>query len=81
MHSCIYYVLDGSVVSDGTWQRWADELAALQAQFTCKIGYYDEAFEGGAGATGHDLPLRDRGVLGTAIWLLKQHEQTVSEQI
>lgn len=70
VHSCIYYRLNGSVVDDHTWQRWANELRDLQRQFGEVIGYHDEAFKDWTGTTGHDLPLGDPHVLATAIWLV-----------
>ena len=35
IHSCIYYEMNTNIVSDDTWQKWADELESLQNK---KIG-------------------------------------------
>ena len=70
VHSYIYYALDNSIVSDDTWQAWANELRDLQAAYGWQIGYYDEAFRDWIGATGHDLP-RDEWVQNKARRLLQ----------
>lgn len=57
-HSCIYYHLNDSVVSDHQWQSWANELRDLQdacVEYRC-IGFYDEAFFDWDGSTGYHLP-------------------------
>jgi len=68
VHSYLYYVLDDSVVDDGTWQRWADELTELQKQ-NHKIGFYDKAFKDWDGSTGMHLPF-DQWVKDKAEFLL-----------
>lgn len=60
VHSYIYYHLDTSVVSDDTWQRWANELRDLQAVYGWQIGYYDEPFQDWDGSTGCHLPQDDQ---------------------
>ena len=30
VHSCLYYMMDESIISDDTWQKGADELEQLQ---------------------------------------------------
>lgn len=75
VHSCIYYHLDDSVVSDHQWQAWANELRDLQNLFGWEIGFYDEEFRGWEGSTGFDLPLRDPVVMSKATRLLEQREQ------
>lgn len=56
IHSHIYYRLNDSIVSDHTWQRWADELVQLHAQHPDPIGFYDHAFDSWDGSTGYHLP-------------------------
>lgn len=70
IHSCIYYEMDANVVSDHKWQEWADELATLQLLHGHKFGFYDTAFDGWDGSTGHHLPLRDAAVVMVAQRLL-----------
>lgn len=66
IHSYAYYVLDAPMVSDDTWQRWANELVALQAEIPdVKIGFYDHAFGDWDGSTGMHLP-QDRWVRNKA---------------
>lgn len=62
VHSYLYYVLDDPLVDDATWQRWADELAALQRQHPDPIGFYDAEFADWSGDTGMHLP-QDEWVL------------------
>jgi hypothetical protein len=68
VHSYLYYVMDDSVVTDGKWQDWANELVALQKQKT-DIGFYDEEFSNWDGSTGMDLP-HDDWIVQRAKWLL-----------
>lgn len=67
-HSYLYYQLDAPIVSDETWQRWADELTALQRQHSAGIGFYDAAFADWDGSTGMHLP-RDEWVRQNALRL------------
>lgn len=58
VHSFLYYHLDTNLVSDDTWQKWADELTELQKE--CKIiGFYDTEFADWDGTTGNHLPIDD----------------------
>ena len=68
IHSCLYYELNESMVSDHQWQAWADELAELQRQHPdkCVIGFYDDEFQDWDGSSGYHLPLRDPWVFGKA---------------
>jgi hypothetical protein len=64
VHSYLYYVMDTHIVDDDTWQRWADELTALQKtwhdlEMTKKIGFYDDVFADWNGSTGMHLPQED----------------------
>lgn len=73
VHSYLYYHLDSPIVSDDTWQRWADELVALQSDFDGRVLFYDREFFGWDGATGMHLP-KDGWAAGMAAMLLRQHE-------
>ena len=70
VHSCIYYELNKSVISDAKWDKWAKELVKLQAQHPriAKEVIYAEAFLGFDGSTGFDLPIRDE-------WVMKKAQQ------
>ena len=71
VHSCIYYELNDSLVSDEVWQRWADELTWLQFVWGWRIGLPDdELFHDWDGTTGMHLTKSQWG-MGTAIWLMK----------
>lgn len=58
VHSYLYYHMDESIVSDDTWQKWANELTKLQNDNPkcCKIKYYDSEFADWDGSTGMHLP-------------------------
>jgi hypothetical protein len=73
VHSFIYYHLDDSVVSDHTWQKWANELRDLQAVHGWQHGWYDDAFRDWNGSTGCHLP-RDSWVINKALQLLRYRE-------
>lgn len=79
IHSCIYYELNDNIVSDHTWQRWADELEKLQKENPndCKLGFFDEYFVDWDGATGNHLPHRNGWVYRKAQWLLQMKEKNV----
>ena len=68
VHSYLYYGMDESIVSDGQWQEWADELVQLH-KVRKKINFYDRAFKDWDGATGSHLPA-DEWVKNKAIYLL-----------
>lgn len=68
IHSYMYYVMDESIVDDGKWQQWADELVELQKQEKV-IGFYDEVFADWDGSTGMHLP-QDPWIKKRAEWLL-----------
>lgn len=80
-HSCIYYELNESVISDDTWQKWANELAAIQDQFPeyHKVGFYDKEFLNWDGTSGAFLPLKDEWVYNEACWLLALHEEKIEK--
>lgn len=74
VHSCIYYEMDNNIISDHTWQRWADELQKLQEEHPehLNIGFYDWNFRDWDGATGAHLPHRDPWVYRKAQYLLER---------
>ena len=76
VHSCIYYEMDNNIVSDDTWQRWANELTTLQNENPddCIIDFFDDEFKDWDGSTGTHLPLRNPIVRGKALLILKLHE-------
>lgn len=74
VHSYAYYEMDTPIVSDDTWQRWADELVRLQSASAENIGFYDPEFAGWDGSTGMHLP-RDGWVAGVTAHLLALHER------
>lgn len=73
VHSYLYYVLDQPIVSDDTWQRWADELAQLQRAHPGPVNDMDHDFADWTGDTGMHLP-RGGTVHLQALHLLKLHE-------
>ncbi len=76
VHSCLYYKMDESIVSDDKWQQWANELTLLQTEnpSECNIGFYDEEFADWDGASGAFLPLDDPNVISKASHILKISE-------
>jgi hypothetical protein len=70
VHSYIYYSLGDSIVTDDTWQAWANELRDLQAVHGWRIDWYDTAFQDWDGATGCHLP-RDSWVINKVRQLLR----------
>lgn len=73
IHSYLYYVLDQPIVSDATWQRWADELVQLQAAHPGPVNDMDQDFADWTGDTGMHLP-QGGAVHAHAMHLLKLHE-------
>lgn len=59
IHSVIYYRLNDSIVSDHTWQSWANELRDVQNRWPelKYIGYHDDLFVDWDGSTGMHLDL------------------------
>lgn len=55
VHSCIYYMLNDSIIDDSTWTLWAQQLKKLQDKFGYEIGFYDSVFEDWDGSSGHHL--------------------------
>lgn len=76
IHSYIYYWLGESIITDDTWQAWANELKELQTP-PVKIGFYDKEFKDWDGSTGCHLP-RDTWVITKARQLLRYaHEHNM----
>ena len=77
IHSCLYYEMDESIISDHQWQEWADELEKLQKENPddCKINFFDFEFKDWTGATGNHLPLRDPWVWSKAKYILEINEK------
>lgn len=74
VHSYLYYQLDSPIVSDATWQRWADELVQLQRDFDGRVPFYDREFFDWDGSTGMHLP-KDDWIASLAAQLLRLHGQ------
>lgn len=76
VHSYIYYELGESVVSDATWQKWADELVKLQKEYpaiSSKVVYAQE-FKDFDGTTGYHLPYREDKIVQIAHWLVNYNK-------
>lgn len=76
VHSYLYYAMDNSIISDDTWQAWADELTELQTKHPklCKLDYYDKNFKDWDGSTGMHLPqtIVEKGL---AVKVLRAYEK------
>lgn len=77
IHSCIYYEMNDNIVSDHTWQQWADELEELQKKHPecMSIGFFDWEFRDWDGATGAHLPHRNPWVYSKALYILNLERQ------
>ena len=82
VHSCLYYMLDESIVSDDQWQRWADELERLQQAHPehMKIGFMDSEFRDWTGATGAHLNHRHPWTWVKAQRILEYHQSVAKKQ-
>jgi hypothetical protein len=71
IHSCLYYELNESILSDDTWQKWADELQKLQEDNPdcLVIDCWDYEFRDWDGATGAHLPHRHPWVYNKAKYI------------
>lgn len=81
VHSCIYYKLCNSIITDAQFDRWARELVELQKQYPNEASkcIYPKDFESFDATTGFDLPIHEEWVVNTARNLLeyaKTHENT-----
>lgn len=73
VHSCIYYELNTSIITDKQFDTWARELVKLQNEnpsISQQVPWY-EAFKDWDGTTGFNLPLRDSWVVGQSLKLLR----------
>lgn len=77
VHSCIYYRLNDSVISDHVFDYWSKELAELQAQFPqiAEQCVYHKEFEGFDGSSGFDLPIHDPIIVGRADFVKRVAEK------
>lgn len=76
IHSCLYYELDESIITDHQWQDRANRLARIQTKYkNPKVDFFDEEFEGWDGSSGYHLPLRHPWVVGKARQILELHRK------
>ena len=77
IHSCLYYEMSESIVSDHQWQAWADELEKLQKDNPdcCNIKFFDREFFDWDGSTGNHLPHRHPWVYGKSEYILELHNK------
>jgi NAD-dependent DNA ligase len=59
VHACVYYALNGNLITDHTWDRWSLQLAKLQRKYGWRVGFYDYTFKNWQGGTGFQLPYHD----------------------
>jgi len=78
VHSCIYYKLHKTVISDDKWQELANELRDLQEVFTEDIGWYDREFDDWNGDTGMHL-MFDSWVISKSSYVI-QLDKTMKEK-
>lgn len=73
IHSCLYYRLNTSLISDYTFDKWARELAELQESNPeiAKQGVYAEYFKDFNGESGFSLPTHLPEVIDRAERLLR----------
>lgn len=77
VHSCLYYWMDETVVSDHKWQEWAEDLVRLQEENKgYSTGFYDAVFRDWNGSTGCHLP-KDEWVVDKARKVLRYMEGTL----
>lgn len=72
VHSCIYYEMNQTIISDKKWDEWARELKKLQEDYpeiSRQVEWY-AAFADWDASTGAFLPLKDEWVVKKAKWLL-----------
>lgn len=80
IHSCLYYILDESILTDHQWQDRADRLTQLQNAHPDqnKLGFYDDDFANWDGSSGYHLPLTDPWVVNKALQIYRIHEKNGS---
>lgn len=69
--------MDDNLISDHTWQEWANELEKLQAKYPDIAAEcpYAEAYKDFDGSSGYNLPLEDPWATRKAIYLLGLRDQ------
>ena len=83
VHSLIYYRLGRNIISDATFDSWANELAYLQKKFpkeSNNVEYLVDDFRDFSGETGYHLPLNDVKVFRVAHHILKEHRSREDSQ-
>ena len=72
VHSCLYYRMNTSLISDAAFDKWSYELVDLQRKYPeiAAQCIYAKTFETFDGSTGFDLPLENVKVVKTAEYLL-----------
>lgn len=72
IHSCIYYELNDSIISDATWSKWARELVELQKKYPEESSHTTLflEFKDFDGSTGMNLPITKPEVISKAKYLL-----------
>ena len=83
IHSCIYYHLNASIVTDQKWTAWAKELCNLQSsypQISEQVDLY-EYFADWDASTGMQLPITLDWVVGTAEKILASANHTKVNKI
>ena len=82
IHSCIYYHLNASVITDDTWNKWAKELQNLQSRYSAiseKVPLY-EYFQDWDASTGAFLPITLDWVIDVANRLLNGEPQETKKK-
>lgn len=82
IHSWLYYKMDTSLVSDQTFDSWANELVVLQTMYP-KIServIYAKEFKDFDGSTGFDLPYSNPEIERKGLQLLAHHDILISSQ-
>ena len=83
IHSCIYYELDQNVISDDTWNKWANELKELQDKYpdiSQEVTLY-EYFKDWDASTGAFLPIAEDWVIEKAKYILQIANQPKQQTI
>lgn len=72
VHSCIYYRLNESLITDSKFDEWAYELVKLQKENPEEANSlpYAEAFKGFDGSTGFNLPYGEPKIVEIALRLI-----------
>lgn len=71
IHSCIYYYLDDSIITDRQWDKWAKELLNLQSSYpniSKQVSLY-KYFKDWDASTGAFLPITLDWVVAKAMQL------------